>query len=294
MSSFIQKNMRQDTAQLSATLALDTSTARIEVQCLLQHALQVSRAYLIAHPEYVLSNSEQTKYSSLLQRRLRGEPLAYILGVREFFGLNFQVNAATLIPRADTELLVEKALQIIPKNTVSNLRVPNFNVLDLGTGSGAIALSIAHHHPHISVVAGDFSAGALQVARENARHLNLNNIIFTHSDWYAALGRQHFDLIVSNPPYIAADDPHLQIGDLRFEPSTALAAGADGLQAIRQIIAGAHAHLKPQGQLWLEHGYNQAASVRELLRQAGFKNIFSERDLAGIERISGATFGAMR
>jgi len=298
MPSFIQKNLQHDTAQLSATLALDTSTARIEVQCLLQHALQVSRAYLIAHPEYVLSDTEQTQYSSMLQRRLHGEPLAYILGGREFFGLNFQVNSATLIPRADTELLVEKALQIIPKNTASNLSESIYSVLDLGTGSGAIALSIAHHRPHIQVVACDFSADALQVARENARHLNLNNIIFTHSDWYAALGNQHFDLIVSNPPYIAADDPHLQMGDLRFEPYTALAAGADGLQDIRQIIAGAHAHLKPQGQLWLEHGYNQAASVREILQQAGLHNIYSERDLAGIERISGATlgatFGAMR
>jgi len=282
MSSFIQKNMQQDTAQLSATLALDTSTARIEVQCLLQHALQVSRAYLIAHPEYVLSDTEQSQYASILQRRLCGEPLAYILGEREFFGLMFQVNAATLIPRPDTELLVEKALQCIPKNASEN-----YHLLDLGTGSGAIALSIAQQRPHINVVASDFSTEALHVARENSRRLKINNVNFCHSDWFVALSPQRFDFIVSNPPYIAENDAHLQNGDLRFEPRTALASGADGLRDIKKIISASHQHLKPNAQLWLEHGHQQASQVRALLQQAQFHNIHSALDLAGIERISG-------
>jgi len=289
----IKTRLQQDAAKIVVALELDAHTARIEVQCLLQKALNVNRAYLIAHPEQRLNSAQQTHYRASLLRRLQGEPIAYILGEREFFGLSLQVNSATLIPRPETELLVEQALRLIPVQPSAECRI-----LDLGTGSGAIALAIAYSRPNIAVVAGDFSEDALNVARENARRLNIRNVVFMQGDWYEKLAEQRFDLIVSNPPYITTDDPHLQRGDLRFEPYTALAAGADGLQDIRQIIAGAHAHLKPQGQLWLEHGYNQAASVRELLQQAGLHNIYSERDLAGIERISGATlgatFGAMR
>lgn len=277
----IQTTLRQDPEKIVATLGLDTHTARIEVQCLLQQALQVSRGYLFAHPECRLNEVEYAQYTVWLQRRLCGEPIAYILGEREFFGLRLLLNAHTLIPRPETELLVEKALQIIPPNACS--------VLDLGTGSGAVALAIAHHSPHTHVVACDISSAALEVASANARHLKILNVNFLQSDWYAELGEQCFDLIVSNPPYIAADDSHLQSGDLRFEPRSALVSGTDGLTAISGIIRQSPQHLNSGGALWLEHGHNQAASVRELLHQAGFTAICSERDLSGIERITGGT-----
>lgn len=279
MQHSIQQLLTQDAAKLAAALLLDASSARIEVQTLLQRALKVSRVYLLAHPEYSLSDSERVLYAELLQRRLCGEPIAYILGEREFFGLMFKVTPATLIPRPETELLVELALQRVPSNGACR-------VLDLGTGSGAIALSIAHARPDIEVLAVDASAEALAVARENAQRRDTKNAAFLQSDWYAALGAQRFDLIVSNPPYVAADDPHLRQGDLRFEPASALASGGDGVKDIRHIVAHARTHLHPEGWLLLEHGYDQAASVRELLRQAGFGEVFSARDLSGIERAS--------
>ncbi len=281
MSSTIQNRLQQDSAKIVATLGLDIATARIEVQCLLQQSLKVSRVYLFAHPERSLNEVEYAQYTAWLQRRLCGEPIAYILGEREFFGLHLQLNTHTLIPRPETELLVEQALQIISSNA--------YSVLDLGTGSGAIALALAHHRPHINIVASDISSAALAVASANAQRLNIQNVNFVQSDWYAELGEQCFDLIVSNPPYIAADDPHLQLGDLRFEPRSALASGADGLQDMRKIITRAHAHLKAPGQLWLEHGYDQAERVRDLFYQAGFTAICSVRDMSGIERITGGT-----
>lgn len=277
----IQTTLQQDPEKIIETLGLDVATARIEVQCLLQKTLAVSRAYLITYPKRSLSDVEQTQYQALLQRRLHGEPIAYILGEREFFGLRLQLNAYTLIPRPETELLVEKALQIISSNA--------YSVLDLGTGSGAVALAIAHHRPSTHVVACDISSAALAVASANAQHLKIQNVNFLQSDWYAELGEQCFDLIVSNPPYIAADDPHLQLGDLRFEPRSALASGTDGLTAISDIIRHSPQHLNSGGALWLEHGYNQANHVCELLQQAGFKSVNTVRDLANIERISGGT-----
>jgi release factor glutamine methyltransferase len=280
MPRTIQNTLLQDAARLTEALALDASGARIEVQSLLQQVLNVSRAYLLAHPERCLNDSEQARYEELLFRRLRGEPIAYILGEREFFGLMFKVTPATLIPRPETELLVELALQRIPQHRPSRL-------LDLGTGSGAIALSIAHARPDVEVVAVDASSEALAVARENAQRLGLSNAVFVQSDWYAALDAQRFDLIVSNPPYVAAGDPHLQHGDLRFEPSSALASGDDGLDDIRRIVTHTKAYLSPEGWLLLEHGYDQAKQVRELMQQAGFNEIFSACDLAGIERVSG-------
>ncbi|HEX5364202.1 MAG TPA: peptide chain release factor N(5)-glutamine methyltransferase, partial [Gallionella sp.] len=197
---------------------------------------------------------------------------------REFFGLNFKVTPATLIPRPDTELLVELALQKIPQQG---------RVLDLGTGSGAIALSIAHARPDAEVIAVDASPEALEVAQDNARRLKLANVRLLHSDWFSALQDARFVLIVSNPPYIASADAHLEQGDLRFEPRTALASGSDGLDDIRRIIADAKAHLLADGWLLFEHGYDQAERVRELLRQAGYAEVFSAHDLSGIERVSG-------
>jgi len=280
MNSSIQLLLRDDSAALQTALQLDFSSARIEVQCLLQAVLQVNRAYLFTHPERILSDAESSRYHALFARRLQGEPVAYLLGEREFFGLNFKVTPATLIPRPDTELLVELALAKIPQQGV-------YRVLDMGTGSGAIALSIAYARPNAQVWAVDFSEAALQIAQENQRALQLKNVTLLQSDWFAALAQQRFDMIVSNPPYIEFDDVHLSQGDVRFEPLTALASGADGLDDIRRIASQALQHLNPQGWLMFEHGYDQAAAVREILQQAGLKNIFSAQDLAGIERVTG-------
>jgi release factor glutamine methyltransferase len=272
--------LRNDSQQLEAALNLDTGSARIEVQVLLQATLRVSRAYLLTHPEQRLDTEQQARYTALIERRLRGEPLAYLLGEREFYGLTFKVTPATLIPRPDTELLVDLALQRIPQHGA-------FRVLDLGTGSGAIALSIAHARPDVKVTAVDASPDALKVARENARCLNIGNTRLLRSDWFSALAGERFDLIVSNPPYIADGDAHLTQGDLRFEPRGALASGADGLDDIRRIVADAKGHLNPGGWLLFEHGYDQAARARGLLEKAGYAGVFSARDLAGIERVSG-------
>ncbi len=276
--SSIRERLAQDVAALRQALELEQGEARSEVQILLQNALNVNRAYLLAHPEQVLTEQESSCYLSSFKRRLQGEPLAYILGEREFFGLNFKVSSATLIPRPDTELLVELALAHLPAGSG--------RVLDLGTGSGAIALSIAHARPELQVTAVDASEAALSVARENGDRLRVANVRFRHGDWFSGLEDERFDLIVSNPPYIAKDDRHLAQGDLRFEPSSALASGDDGLDDIRCIIAGAGAHLQPGGWLMLEHGYDQAERVRALLVEAGLGEVRSERDLAGIERVS--------
>lgn len=275
----IRDVLSQDGASLRASLALMPDEARIEVQMLLQHVLKVPRAWLLAHPEQVLDGAQAGAYAALLQRRLQGEPIAYILGAREFFGLNFKVTPATLIPRPETELLVELALQRIPVRG-------GFRVLDLGAGSGAIALSIAHARPEAEVVAVDASEAALQVARENAARLDIHNAAFLQSDWFSALDGRRFDLVVSNPPYVAAGDVHLGQGDVRFEPASALASGADGLDDIRGIIGQAGDHLDNNAWLMLEHGYDQAPAVRALLQQNGFGEVYSAKDMAGIERVS--------
>jgi release factor glutamine methyltransferase len=276
----IRDVLARDAAELRATLSLAPDEARIEVQALLQYVLGVPRSYLLAHPETTLEREQQDAYGALLVRRLRGEPIAHLLGEREFFGLTFKVTPDTLIPRPETELLVELALLRMPQGRACR-------VLDLGTGSGVIALSIAHDRRDAEVVAVDASEGALQVARQNARRLGIRNTTLLLSDWFSAVEGQRFDLIVSNPPYIAAGDEHLARGDLRFEPLSALASGAAGLDDIRRIVAAAPAYLAEEGWLLLEHGYDQAETVRALLGQAGLHNVFSERDLAGIERVSG-------
>ncbi|MBI3223110.1 MAG: peptide chain release factor N(5)-glutamine methyltransferase [Nitrosomonadales bacterium] len=280
MKSSIRDILRNDGKRLEAALLLDAGSARIEVQCLLQAVLQVNRAWLLTHAEQPLDDQQQARYAALLERRLCGEPIAYLLASREFYGLAFKVTPDTLIPRHETELLVELALQRMPQ-------LQKCRVLDLGTGSGAIALSIAHARPDAEVVAVDVSAAALAVAQDNAQHLQVNNATLLHSDWFSALQGECFDVIVSNPPYIAAGDAHLEQGDLRFEPLAALASGADGLRDIRRIVATAQHHLKAGGWLLFEHGYDQAAAARALLQQAGFAEVFSARDLAGIERVSG-------
>jgi release factor glutamine methyltransferase len=295
-SSSIHDILRNDSKQLQAKLNLDPGSARIEVQCLLQAVLQVNRAWLLSHPEQPLADAQHEHYLALFERRLSGEPIAYLLGKREFYGLTFKVSPATLIPRPETELLVELALQRIPppppQPSPAGGRGSKFRVLDLGTGSGAIALSVAHARPDAEVVAVDASVAALEVAQFNMQRFGLGNVHFLHSDWFSALQRERFDMIVANPPYIATDDAHLAQGDVRFEPRTALVSGTDGLDDIRRITAQAKVHLNNDGWLLFEHGYGQAAQVRTLLQQAGLTGVFSECDLAGIERVSGGSWSA--
>jgi len=265
--------------QLSTALGLKKREARLEARVLAAHAWQVDHAWLIAHDTDPLTEGQTAEFEALLTRRLAGEPVAYLVGTREFYGRPFQVSPDVLIPRPDTELLVELALARMPPGQA-------VDVLDLGTGSGCIAITLALERPHARVTAVDRSPAALAIAQRNAVLLNARPE-FLISDWFDALAGRRFDLIVSNPPYIAAADPHLARGDVRFEPLTALAAGADGLDDLRHLIAAACHHLKPGGALLLEHGYDQAEAVQSLLRKLGFRNAQSWADLAGIPRVSG-------
>ena len=261
---------------LQTTLPLEALERRI----LLCHALGLTRVGLITQSGRTLTETEAATLLALVTRRLQGEPIAYIVGKREFFGLDFRVTKDVLIPRPDTELLVELALERV---------APRGRVLDMGTGSGAIAVAIAHSLPGAEVSALDVSAAALEVARQNAA-ANGATVRFVQSDWFAALnakGCDRFDLIASNPPYIAAGDAHLSEGDLRFEPAGALTDYSDGLAALRTLVAGAAPHLVAGGWLLMEHGYDQAAQVRHLLQEKGYTEVQSWRDLAAIERVSG-------
>lgn len=263
---------------------LATAVARLgeraDAEALLLHVLQQSRGWLFAHADDEMDADVQTAFSALVERRAAGEPVAYITGRRGFWSLDLEVTPATLIPRPETELLVELALQRLPS-------VAACSVADLGTGSGAVALAIARERPRARVVATDASAAALAVAQRNAQRLGLGNVVFAHGDWLAPLAGQHFDLIVSNPPYIEAADPHLAQGDLRFEPPAALASGPDGLDAIRRIVRDARAHLHPDGWLLFEHGWNQGEASRALLTEAGYAEVFTAQDLESRDRVSG-------
>jgi len=271
-------------AALKRALTLDEREAGVEAHILLGHALEKPRAYLIAHRDTPIEPSQLAVFQELVARRRRGEPVAYLLGEREFFGLNLRVTPDVLIPRPDTELLVELALAHIPANAT-------VEILDLGTGSGAVAVAIARHRPAARITAVDRSDAALAIARDNARRLGATNVHFVRGDWFAPLPPgQRFDLIVGNPPYIAAADPHLNQGDLRFEPRAALVSGADGLDAVRAIVAGAPRHLKPGGWLALEHGFDQGEACRRLFTASGCRDVSSHRDLAGLERVT-AGFG---
>jgi release factor glutamine methyltransferase len=263
---------------LQAALPLDPLENRI----LLCHALGVSRVSLITQSDRTLTAEEAARLSALVERRKFGEPIAYIVGQREFFGLPFQVNDSVLIPRPDTELLVELVLERLPQQG---------RLLDMGTGSGAIAVAVAHTRRDADVTALDFSGAALDVARANANAHEVN-VRLLRSDWFSNLDAEQFDVIASNPPYIAAGDAHLTRGDLRFEPNMALTDQADGLSALRTIIKGATAHLQPGGWLLLEHGYDQATQVRELLEAHGYTDVQSWRDLACIDRASGGRLPA--
>ena len=254
----------------------------IDAQVLLGHVLGKGRAWLAAHGDDALSRGDADAFLALARRRREGEPVGYLTGIREFWGLPLAVSPAVLLPRPETEAVVEIALAHLPAERETR-------VLDLGTGSGAIALAIAHECPRARVLATDASVAALAVARANAQRLGLANVEFLQADWYdgvpATWHGAPFDVVASNPPYVVAGDPHLAEGDLRFEPAAALSPGGDGLRALRRIVAGAPGHLVPGGTLVVEHGYDQSDAVRALFVAAGFTGIIAARDLAGIPRV---------
>jgi len=266
--------------------ALEEATAligRVDAHVLLAHLLGVDRSYLIANPMRVLTETEDARIDAFVARRALGHPVAHLIEQREFYGRMFGVSPAVLIPRPETETLVEAALDRIPLRPAPSA----FHLLDLGTGSGAIAVTLACERPDVHVVASDDSPEALAIARANAA-ANDCEVEFVRGSWYEPLGKRRFALIVSNPPYIARNDPHLASGDLRFEPALALTDGSrDGLDSIRSIVGGAAAHLEPGGWLLIEHGYDQRDAVQSLLAEARFTERFSMDDLAGIPRVAG-------
>ena len=265
---------------VSALLALGRQRLDpAEAAILLAHVLQRSRGWLVAHAGDAVDAAGQGRYAGLLERRVAGEPVAYLTGRQGFWTLDLSVSPATLIPRPETELLVELALARVPSDAI-------VRVADLGTGSGAIALAIASERPRAQVVATDASAAALEVARANAIGNGIANVEFRQGDWLAPLAGERHALIASNPPYVAEEDPHLDQGDLRHEPASALASGPAGLRDIRRIIRAAPAHLVEGGWLLLEHGWEQGAQVRALLAEAGFAAIATARDLEQRERVS--------
>ena len=252
---------------------------RLDAEVLAMHVCGLDRSALITRAHAELEAAQQKELDYLLARRQRGEPIAYLTGTREFWSMALNVSPATLIPRPETELLVEKALALIPPETA-------WIIADLGTGTGAVALAVAKERPRCRVIATDFLPAALNVARSNVKKFGLTNVELRQGDWFIPLAGEKLDMLVSNPPYVCANDPHLQQGDVRFEPMSALASGADGLDAIRQIAAQAQQYLKPGGWLLLEHGFDQADAVAGLLRQQGYRDIVSYRDLSGNYRVT--------
>ena len=262
-----------------AALQLPGDEARHEAGLLLMHALGKDRAWLFAHDRDEIEGEGVDRFHDLVTQRAAGRPLAYLTGRRGFWTLDLQVSGDTLIPRPETELLVEQALARLPDGQP-------LRVADLGTGTGAIALAIASERPAASVIATDLLGPTLAMAVRNARDHAIENVWFRRGSWYTALGRERFDMIVSNPPYIAAADLHLEQGDLRFEPPAALSSGADGLDAIREIVAGAPGHLVPGGWLLLEHGWDQGPAIRALLEQRGFVEVATVQDLEQRDRVT--------
>lgn len=256
----------------------DSDSATLDIELLLAFVLEKDRSYIKAFPEYSLSDDQLAQFSALATRRIAGEPIAYILGTKGFWSLDLKVSEHTLIPRPETELLVETVLELLTGSSIS--------VLDLGTGTGAIALALAAERPSWNVTATDVRADALALAKDNAEHFGLSNVEFIQSDWFTAITTQRFDVIVSNPPYIDENDPHLSQGDVRFEPKTALVAADKGMADIQHIIQSAGNYLNDGGWLAIEHGYNQGALARELLSANEFQQIKTLEDLAGQDRVS--------
>lgn len=266
---------RLDTLLREAARRIDP----VDAAMLLAHVVDQPRSWLYAHGDDEIGGETAARFAQLLERRADGEPVAYLTGSRGFWRFDLRVTADTLVPRPETELLVELALQRLPPERA-------LRIADLGTGSGAIALALASERPRAHVVATDASAAALAVARGNAAILGLANVEFREGDWLAPLHGERFDLIAANPPYVAVGDPHLEQGDLRFEPAAALSSGSDGLDAIRAIVLAAPAHLAGGGWLLLEHGWEQGAAVRALLHQAGFAAVETAPDLEQRDRVT--------
>jgi release factor glutamine methyltransferase len=278
-ASTLNSTIEKTITDLAARLKGLSETPRLDAEVLAMHVTGLNRAQLLAHGGRALTAEQSARLAALAGRRAAGEPIAHITGSREFWSLDLEVTPDTLIPRPETELLVERALARIPGDA-------HCRVADLGTGTGAVAIAIALERPNCEVVAVDTSAAALEVAARNAACHGASNVLLRRGDWLAAAAGERFDVIVSNPPYVAAGDPHLTRGDLRFEPRSALAAGADGLDAIRAITAEAAGHLEPGGWLLLEHGYDQAEAVGALMRGAGMSDVACYRDYAGVERVT--------
>jgi len=264
----------------AAELDGPSETPRLDLELLLCHCLQRERVYLYTWPERELTESQLTDFEGLLARRLGGEPVAHLIGRREFWNLSLAVDASSLIPRPDSELLVELALARMPPDSPGR-------ALDLGTGTGALILALASERPNWQLLGVDSSVAALRLAERNRRALGFDKLSFVQSDWFQALdGKQRFDLILSNPPYIAPDDPHLEQGDLRFEPRSALVADQNGLADIAHIVQEAPGYLEAGGWLLIEHGWQQGDATRELFQKIGFKAVASHCDLAGRERVT--------
>lgn len=261
----------------SEQLAPVSDSPRLDAEVLLCHVLQKNRSHLLAWPDKVLDKDQLTAFEKLLAKRIAGTPIAHLTGSREFWSLPFKVTADTLIPRPETELLVEHVLSTYPADTVISL-------LDLGTGTGAIALAIASERPNWRIIATDISSAALDVARENARQLGINNVEFRQGNWLDCVQDECFDIIVSNPPYIPREDQHLRQGDVRFEPQSALASGEDGLDDIRIIVRDSLDHLTPGGRLLIEHGYDQQQKMLEIFTFFGLQNIIQQQDMANNPR----------
>lgn len=271
-----------------AESALGSDNPRLDAEVLLAYVLDKPRSHLFAWPEKTLKKEQQQRFLALIAQRQKGCPIAYITGQREFWSLPLKVSPDTLIPRPETELLVEFTLAHIK---ASSPEKSPLRILDLGTGTGAIALAIASEYPKLTVSACDNSPAALSIAQQNAKLLHINNVRFVPSDWFSELKNEHFDVIVSNPPYIAEDDPHLHTGDVSHEPRNALVSGHNGLDAIGHIVGCAMPFLADNGMLVIEHSFRQGRAVRAILQCAGFVGVQSQRDLQKLERISFAYRG---
>lgn len=265
--------------QATRRLAALHDTARLDAEALLAFTLERNRSYLHTWPDRQLQPGQQAQFNTLIERRAAGEPVAYLTGHREFWSMELEVTPATLIPRPETELLVELVLQRIPADAT-------WRIADLGTGSGAIALAIGRERAACRIIATDRSAAALAVAHRNAVTLGIHNVEFREGNWLEPLKEEVFDLIVSNPPYVASTDTRLNTSEIRFEPLTALASGPDGLDDIRLIADQARQHLAPGGWLLLEHGFDQGAGVMQLLLNLGYRQVQGHQDVAGIDRVT--------